>query len=133
TTPVMTSTRRTAGCTGRSGFRLREPVFLDARVELGSREAQQLGGARLVVPRLRQRLDDERPLDRVEVHAAGRQRRGARLAARRRLARCGDGQVLAADVAAVGEDDGALDRVAQLAHVAGPGIVEEVAPGLALE
>src|SRR5258706_4194942 len=128
----MRSARRTAGYTIRSGFRLREPVFLDPRVELGSREAEQLGGARLVVPCLRERLDDERPLDRVDVHAAGGQR-GVRLAGCRRLARRADGQVLAADVAAVGEDDCALDRVAQLAHVAGPRIVDEVAPGLALE
>ena len=55
------------------GFGLREPVLLDARVELRAGQAEQLGGARLVVARLRQRLDDQRALDRLEVDAAGRE------------------------------------------------------------
>src|SRR5215831_4482355 len=44
---------------GGSGLRFGESVLLDPRVELGTREAEQLRGARLVVTRLRERLDDE--------------------------------------------------------------------------
>ena len=54
-----------------SGLRFGEAVFLDAGVELRACQAEQLGGARLVVPCLIERLDDERTLDGVEVHAAG--------------------------------------------------------------
>jgi len=54
-----------------SGLRFGEAVFLDAGVELRARQAEQLRGARLVVPCLIKRFDDERTLDGVQVHSAG--------------------------------------------------------------
>ena len=54
-----------------SGLRFGEAVFLDAGVELRARQAEQLRGARLVVPCLIERFDDERTLDGVQVHPAG--------------------------------------------------------------
>src|SRR5205085_8190666 len=89
--------------------------------------------ARLVVARLRQRLDDERALERIEVDAAGGKGRVVRLGRGWRPARGVHRQMLAANQATVRENDGAFNRVAQLAHVAGPRIGEQIAPGLALE
>jgi hypothetical protein len=62
-----------------SGLRFGEAVFLDAGVELRTREPEQLRGARLVVPCLMECLDDQRTLDGVEVHSARGQRHAARL------------------------------------------------------
>ena len=55
----------------RSGLRFGEAVFLDAGVELRARQTEQLRGACLVVACLRERFDDERTFDGVEVHSAG--------------------------------------------------------------
>src|SRR5262245_61501059 len=58
-----------------SGFGFGEAVLLDPRVELRARQAEELGRAGLVVPRLRERPHDERAFDVLEIHAAGRQGR----------------------------------------------------------
>src|ERR1041385_6370035 len=119
------SARRTAGTTANGGtwplgFVFGEAVLLDARVELRPRQAEQPGGARLVVASLGQRLDDERALERIEVDAAGGKGRVVRLGRGWRLARGVYRQMLAANEAAVRENDGAVNGVAQLAHGAGP-------------
>src|SRR5687767_12951271 len=110
------------------GFDLRQPVLLDARVELSPGEAEELGRARFVVARLTQRLDHERALDRFEVDAArwkgGRSWRLGRACAR--LPSACHGKVLAADVPTVGQDDRPFDGVAQLAHVARPAVAEQL-------
>ena len=94
----------------RSGFRFREPVLLDPRAELRAREAQELRGARLVVlARARALMTSDRSMASRFTPPAGS---GALLvsAADGTWLRRVDGQVLAADVTAVGQDDGALDR-----------------------
>src|SRR5207237_9377502 len=131
TTPEVTSARRTAGSMCESST-LQEAVLLDARVQLRACQAEELGGARLVVARLRERLDHERAFERVEVDAAGGQRRVGRISGGR-LARGAHRQMLAANQSAIREDDGAFDRVAQPADTARPRIGEQVPPGRAPE
>src|SRR3989442_15825293 len=115
--------RRTRGFM--SGFG--ETVLLDARIELRACEAEELGRTGLVVPRLRERPDDERAFDLLEVDAASRQRRHrGRVGRLLRLNSRSDRQVLGADRTAVGEDHRTLDGVAQLTHVAGPVVGEEL-------
>src|SRR5205814_8797159 len=100
---MVTGRRMDTGISA-SGLDLGEAVLLDARVELRAGEAEQLRRARLVVPRLRERLDDEGALQRAHADAAARQRGSGRRLRRRRLARGAHRQMLAADVPAVAQE-----------------------------
>jgi hypothetical protein len=86
------------------------------------------------VARLRKRFDHQRTLNGVQVDSASGQGRVRRaVGGRSGFPRRTDRQVLAADIAAIGEDHGPLDRVAQFAHVAGPRIRQEMAFRIALD
>src|SRR6185503_11422411 len=101
-------------------LRFRQPVLFDARVQLRAGEPQQLRGAGLVVPRLCECTHHQRALDIFEVDAAGRQWTRWRVVGLDAWPRRSDGQMLAANEAAIGEDHGAFDRVTQLTDVARP-------------
>ena len=84
------------------------------------RDAQHLGGARLVALGLLERQEDQAALDLVDRHAREHDRVVPRGAAAH-----GGGQVLGRDQLAGRDDDRALHRVAQLAHVARPRVAHD--------
>ena len=94
-------------------------------------DAEDLGGARLVLARVLERQPDQPGLGFVDRHAGRQQHR------RRRIVLLGVGQrrrqVRRLDQVAAGEDRRPLDHVAQLADVARPGVVLEQAHGVLVD
>ena len=89
-------------------------------IELLAGQAELRGRPRLVATRVAQGAGDQRPFHRAHLH----RRHLHRLAGR-----C-NRQVLGRDEAAVGEDRGPLEHVAQLPHVARPAVREQRRLGL---
>src|SRR5262245_24709569 len=95
-----------------------QAVLLEPRVELSAGEAEERRRLRLVAAGGLQGALDEAPLHVLQVHTAGGQGRGGvsegdQLGTRRLGPADGGRQMLAGDQAAVAEQDGALDGVAQ--------------------
>ena len=113
-------------------FVFRKAVLLDARVQLRPGKTEQLRGARLVVSRLGQRLYDQRAFEIFQIDAAGWKGSAVDVTTGGGgFARHRQGQMLGLDVAAVGENDGPLDGVAQLTDVARPRIRQQLILGVA--
>ena len=53
-------------------LRSRQSVLFNPRIQLRASQAKELGRARFVVPRLRERFHDERALDVFQIDAACR-------------------------------------------------------------
>src|SRR5258705_85337 len=102
-----------------------EREFLELGAQGLARDAEQLGGAGLVALAHPERVLDRQLLDLDQrAHHPGGERTGRTRGTARRgaAARQLGGQVLGADLVLGLEQHDALDDVAQLAHVAGPGI-----------
>src|SRR5262245_18184583 len=114
-----------------AGPSLANPVLLEARVQLPATETEEPGSLRVVATAFSQGFLDEIAFDGFEIDATGRKHLAGMdgtVAPRRRRNRAPprhDRQVLASDQPTVAQEDGALDGVAQLAHVSRPGVVEE--------
>ena len=94
-------------------------VLLDFAVERGPADAEQFGRFGDVVAGAVEGFGDEAffpfvDAERFEFAAA---------------AGVAEGQVVGADRVVVGQDDGAIEHVAKLAHVAGPVVVEQLGAG----
>src|SRR5438034_6310782 len=112
---------------------LRNVVLAHLGVERGTPQAQQRRGGLLVPARGLERFQDGRALDLLEGPRRYFGRRDGRAAAlaRRVLQRLG--QVGERDFLAARYEDGALDGVLQLAHVARPRVGQEAAVRLRLD
>src|SRR5262245_33324764 len=125
-------TKPSAGGADRAARTRLEALLLDLLEQRGAVQAQELRRTVLVPVRLLERLEDQVGLE-VLDHVAEGEARGRQLRGRRgRCARAAQrgGQVVDRDRALAAEHDEALDRVLELAHVAGPGVREQALLGL---
>src|SRR5439155_1302778 len=98
------------------GRKTLEAMPLEPPIEGAAREAESLGRIAHVPARAGERLVDEYALDFLEAHVV------ERATPVRRTGQC---QVAPADLGALGQQDSALDRVVELAHVARPGVAQQ--------
>src|SRR5262249_22057202 len=138
--PLLRGLRRERGISLRAGngsvrADLRsQAVLLDARVELRPGETELARGLGLVAVGFPHGLLYEAPFHLFQTHS-GRRGRVADLQFRKGgachvgRAQCG-GEMVSSDESPVTEEDGPLDRVAQLADVAGPRIGLQPFPGI---
>src|SRR4029450_3505535 len=131
TTRVVATTTRVSRVMARASFDLRPQRMLDAvAVQLVVKgfeaDAQDLGSPRLVVPHRGQRLQDHVALDVLELHPPRERGAGAGLVDAPRAGWLA-GEVRGGDELARAGDHGALQRVAQLADIAGPVVRDQEA------
>src|SRR4029077_2750538 len=93
-----------------------ETMPLEATIQRAARQPERLGGFTHVAARSRERFLDERPLDGLQAHLL--ERSGA-------VTRRAEREVARANQVTLGQEYRPLDRVVQLAHVAGPGVPEQ--------
>jgi Fur family ferric uptake transcriptional regulator len=114
-------------------------VLGETRHQRPSRDAEDLGGQGLVLARALERIDDVLSLDcrHVALHLlaprVGRRERDARRGRPARDGRELRRQVLGHELRARREHDGALDHVAELAHVPGPAVAHQHGQSLGRE
>src|SRR4029453_9264447 len=131
TTRVVATTTRVSRGMARASFDLRPQRMLDAvAVQLVVKgfeaDAQDLGGPRLVIPHRGQRLEDHVALYLLELHPHREWRARAGLLDATRAGRFA-GEVRGGDELARAGDHGALQRVAELADIAGPVVRDQEA------
>ena len=103
-------------------------VFSDLAVEARTIDAQEVGCRLLVAARSLQCLFDDQLFDVFERHVGGHVPAHALQSAfgQRPVI---EGKIDGLDLVSFSQQDGALDDVLQLAHVAGPGVPEETLIG----
>src|SRR6185437_4550694 len=102
-------------------------IFLHASIERRTREAECLGGPADVPPMRLESPQDRLLLQGIELRGFGRE--GGRLCAGRGVASRGEREVPRLEHRSFAENDGALDGVAQRAHVTRPPVGRQAIEG----